>query len=436
MILCVMRIPPALDGHGGSQRAWRLVEALRRHGKVHFVLVCRKSDKDAVSVSLEPLRAIVESATTIDIPEWEPTGRGGILGINRINTGWGDLLKFRSHEAPVISAAALARIAAQLPVHDVDLVFAGRLPSAVFMQELIDAGHLKARRRIVDFDDIMSRFRERQRRFDGKSLGRQGVLIARIDTVLIRRAERRIATAWDGVSVCTTEDVNTLRRIYPGTHVVKVPNVIDRPRLPPRADDGFVRLLFVGNLSFFPNTQGLRLFVTQALPLIREAAPNVSLTVVGMLPVPEVRALCQEHGLALHTDVPSVAPFYAECDIVLAPILFGSGTRIKILEAMAYGRTVISTSLGAEGMDLEPGRHLMIADSMAAFAEATLALARDRELRLRLADTAQDFVRRTYGVAALDDAVTALVGGPATPPALPGGSAIARRMAQPAPVGS
>ncbi len=421
MFLCVMRIPPALDGHGGSQRAWRLVEALRRHGPVHFVLVCRKADKDAASVSLEPLRPLVRSVTTIDIPEWNPTRRSDIPGLHRINNGWGDLLKFRSHEAPVIPAAALARIAAQLPVREADTVFAGRLPSAVFMQDLMDAGHLKARRRIVDFDDIMSRFRERQRRFDGKSLGRQGVLIARIDTVLIRRAERRIAAAWDGVSVCTAEDADALRETYPGAHAVRVPNVIERPSLPPRADDGVVRLLFVGNLSFFPNLQGLQLFVTQALPLVREAAPNVTLTVVGMLPVPEVRALCAEHGLALHTDVPSVAPYYADSDIVLAPILFGSGTRIKILESMAYGRAVVSTSLGAEGLDLVHGQHLLMADSMTAFAQAVIALAHNRPRRLSLAAAARQFVVDEYGVAALDAGIDRLLAGAGEQPAVPAG---------------
>ena len=415
MILCVMRIPPALDGHGGSQRAWRLVEALRSHGPVHFVLVCRKADKDAASVSLEPLRPLVESVTTIDIPEWEPTNRRQMFSIPRINTGWGDLLRMRSHEAPAISAAGLARIAGRLPVREVDTVFAGRLPSAVIAQSLIDAGHLKARRRVVDFDDIMSRFRERQWRFDGKSLGRQGVLIARIDTVFIRRAEQRIAAAWDGVSVCTSEDAATLRRAYPAAHVVKAPNVIDRPALPPRPDDGTTRLLFVGNLSFYPNIQGLILFVTEALPRIREAVPGVSLAVVGLHPGADVRALCERHGLALHADVPSVAPYYANCDIVLAPILFGSGTRIKILEAMAYGRTVISTALGAEGMDLKDGRHLVIADTMSAFAAATRALAGDRALRLRLAGAARDFVQRTYGVPALIEAVDDLLGSPAAP---------------------
>ena len=414
MILCVMRIPPALDGHGGSQRAWRLVEALRRHGRVHFVLVCRKTDKDAASVSLAPLEPHVESVTTIDIPEWQATTRAQ-LRLPRINTQWADLARFRCHEAPAISAGGLARIAAQLPARDFDLVFAGRLPSAVIAQSLIDRGQLRTRAKVVDFDDIMSRFRDRQRRFDGGSLGHQGRLIARIDTVLIRRAERRIATSWGGVSVCTDEDVQELRESYPAAHVVKAPNVIDRPALPPRAEDGTVRLLFVGNLSFFPNIQGLRVFVEEAWPLIRRAVPRASLSVVGLHPGPEVRQLLQQHGLALNADVPSVAPYYAESDIVLAPILFGSGTRIKILEAMAYNRPVVSTALGAEGLDLVSGRHLLIADAMAEFGAAVVRLAQDRGLRLGLAQAARDFVAREYGVPALETAVDALIAGRPAP---------------------
>jgi hypothetical protein len=415
MILCVMRIPPALDGHGGSQRAWRLVEALRPHGKVHFVLVYRQSDKDAMTTSLMPLSAIADSVTSIDIPEWHPTTRRQMFSIPRIASGWGDLVRMRCNEAPIFSRATLARIAAQLPIRDPDLIFAGRLPCAVMLQSLIDAGLVANARKVVDFDDIMSRFRRRQLRVDGARMGRQGRLLARIDAPMIERAERRIAAAWDGVSVCTQEDVSALRAAHPGTHVVKVPNVIDRPALPPREPDGTTRLLFVGNLSFYPNTQALHLFVTQALPRVRAQVRDVSLTVVGLHPGDDVARWSREYGFALHADVPSVQPYYAASDIVLAPILFGSGTRIKILEAMAYGRAVVSTTLGAEGLDCEPGRHLIIADTMPAFADAIIALADDGGPRQRMADAARAFVQRQYGVAELYRTVDELVHGAASP---------------------
>jgi glycosyltransferase involved in cell wall biosynthesis len=396
-----MRIPPSLHGHGGSQRAWRLVESLRRFGEVNFVLISRKADLDAASVSLKPLESLVASVTSIDIPEWQPTRREQLWSLPRINTGWGDLVRMRSHEAPVISPAGLERIAEQMPVRSADLIFAGRLPSAVVVQALIDRGYLNATSKIVDFDDIMSRFRDRQRRFGGASLGRQGRLLARIDTRLIQRAERRIATSWDSVCVCTTEDVAILRSTYPGAHVVKVPNVIDRPWLPPRPDDGTVRLLFVGSLGFSPNIHGLRVFLTEAWPRIRGALANVTLAVVGMHPDEEVRKLLAQHGVELHANVPTAEPYYASCDIVVAPILFGSGTRIKIMEAMAYGRPVVATPMGAEGLDLIADQHLLMAGTMEAFADATVALAGSRSRRLQIAEVARDFMIREYCVAAM-----------------------------------
>jgi glycosyltransferase involved in cell wall biosynthesis len=399
-----MRIPPDLNGHGGSQRAWRLVEVLSGLGHVHFVLLSRKSDKDAATVSLAPLAAMTASVTSIDIPQWMPIQQEQ-MPHRRLSADWANLVRMRSHEAPAFSTATLDTIAAQLPLKSADLVFAGRLPSAVILQALMDRACLTAIAKVADLDDIMSNFRARQRQF----LGVQRRFLAGVDTWLIQRAERRIATSWDAVSVCTDEDVTALQSAYPTSHPLKVPNVIDRPLLPARADGGPPRLLFVGNLSFFPNVQGLELFLEQAWPGIRTALPDVSLAVVGLHPTEEVAVLADRHGFALYGDVPSVEPYYAACDIVVSPVLVGSGTRIKILEAMAYGRPVVATSLAAEGLGLANGTHLLLADTMAAFAQAVVSLAADPVRREQLAAAARALAIRHYGVGALRTAVQKMI---------------------------
>ena len=411
MILCVMRIPPSLDGHGGSQRAWFLLDALRRIAPVHFVLVTRPADLDG-RVSLEPLRDFAVSATRIEIPEWMPSPVMRSAFFWRFSPRWVDLARFRSPEAPRLSKRALRRIAEQLPTRSVDAVFAGRLPSAVILDDMMTGGMVQAKRKVVDFDDIMSEFRTRQIAANRDNWKPQYRLVETIDAKVIRRSERSIATRWDAVSVCSDDDALKLGVAYPAASVVKVPNVVHRPRLPPPSVQPVVRVLFVGNLTHAPNTLGLRVFIEEGWPRVVEAlGERVSFTIVGMNPNPAMLRLAASIGAPVHANVPSLDPYYLDSDIVIAPILFGGGTRIKILEAMAFGRPVVSTSVGAEGLALEPGRHAMIADGMEHFADAIIALARDRGRRLAMAAEARALQERSFDVSAISTAVSQMMNG-------------------------
>ena len=405
-ILCAMRIPPNIDGVGGSQRAWRLLSALRAHGDVHFVLMYRDHDHDCMTTSLAPLEPLCSSVTRIEIAGWRGASR----------RKWGivpgkvqDLVGMRSHEAPRFSARELRGIAQRLPIRQPDILFAGRLPTAVILQSLIDRGALASPLRIVDFDDVMSKARRSQLASAGDTVSGWRRALTLLDARIIENAERQIATTWNAVSVCTDEDAAALAEASPAAQFLKVPNVVDRPWLPPRVPDGTLRMLFVGNLSFHPNVDGLRAFVERAWPALTKVVPDASLTIVGINPSSSVVEIAQAHGFALHADVPSLQPYYEACDVVLAPILWGSGTRIKILEAMAYGRAVVSTPMGAEGMGLVNDQHVVIADDIEGFAPALIDLASHPERLHRLAEQARAFQQRHYTPPAVDAAVSELL---------------------------
>lgn len=391
-ILCVMRMPPDANGHGGSQRALRLLEALSPHGQVHFVLVYRDQDFVCVNTPLDPILPLVASVTKINIKEWQGT----------MEAMWGfipgklcDVIRMGSQEAPRLSRRQLDIIANHLPGRQFDIVFAGRVCSAFIVQGLIDRGLISVGRRIVDFDDIMSKFRLRQIRTSSEMTFGQR-LAGHVDALLIRLAERHIALKWDAVSVCTAEDVASLKTSYPTSYVNKIPNVVDRPFLLPRRADGRFRILFVGNLSFSANTDGLRRFAIEGWQLLSVSVPTATLAIVGFNPTVEVQRLAREFGFSLHANVSALEPFYEECDVVIAPIFFGSGTRIKILEAMAYGRPVVSTTMGAEGMGLVNGKHLLIADTMLDFSRALVRIAQNPWLGAELAVIARQFQQIEY----------------------------------------
>jgi glycosyltransferase involved in cell wall biosynthesis len=409
MILFVTRILPKADGHGGSQRAMHLLRCLLQIGPVDLLFIHRSDDADAAGDALAQARPLVGACVSAEIPEWESLP-GRWPGLSWHAGLIGEVLLRYCAEAPRFSSRTLRNVADRLPRRHYDVIFAGRLPSARLVDGMLRRRLLHTNRKVVDLDDIMSRFRERQLAAAGRTQGRLWSAAQRIDIRRIRRAEQEVLRGWQAVSVCTSDDVALLRERVASARACRVPNVVARPWLEPERASG-TRLLFVGSLAFSANLSGLRAFLQEAWPAIQAAIPDVTLTVVGMLPGPEVADEMRSAGADLHANVPSVEPFYRDCDIVIAPILFGGGTRIKILEAMAYGRPVVATTIGAEGLEVEPDRHMLIADETPAFAEAVIRLSRDPALKVALARSARAHQERHFGEAAMGASVTAMVTG-------------------------
>jgi glycosyltransferase involved in cell wall biosynthesis len=145
---------------------------------------------------------------------------------------------------------------------------------------------------------------------------------------------------------------------------------VERLAVEPRGDGEPLRLLFVGSGSYLPYERGLAWFVREVLPRIQASVPVV-LDVVGNPPANPVEA----DGVRFVGRVPSVEPYYAAAHGFIVPVFEGSGTRLKILEAMAYGRPVISTRIGAEGLPVAPDEHFFSADDAEGFAAAAEVLA-------------------------------------------------------------
>ena len=193
-----------------------------------------------------------------------------------------------------------------------------------------------------------------------------------VEALKVRSEERR---AWRSMDLCLAVSPLDARAMRAGgaRRVDLCPNgapSVQRIPLQPRSPDKPLKLLFVGTGAYVPYERGLAWFVREVLPLI-EARTSVELDVVGYPPDRPVKA----KGVRYVGTVPSVAPFYAASDGVIVPVFEGSGTRLKILEAMAYGRPVISTSLGAEGLPVVAGEHFLRADDPESFAAAAERLA-------------------------------------------------------------
>ncbi len=191
--------------------------------------------------------------------------------------------------------------------------------------------------------------------------------------------------------------------------VYVAPNTVEVPQ--GEADSEFSsagkrRLLFVGNLDYPPNQDGLRFLVHEIWPEIHRCYPDATFMIVGRRPRKEreegLRRLLKRPEFEVRTDVSDVSPYYRQATVCLAPIRFGGGTRVKIIEAFAHGRPVVSTTVGCEGLDVVPGEHLLVEDNPRSFAEQCVRLLRDAALGRRLSRAGRDFWSRNHTPAAFD----------------------------------
>lgn len=213
----------------------------------------------------------------------------------------------------------------------------------------------------------------------------------------MRRWEASALRRADLVCTVSTLEAELVQSLVPQSRVRLVPNGVDTTEFTPRPDQErpHPHLVFVGTLSYPPNAEAVLHFCQHILPLIRAAVPDVHLTVVGQQPPPEVRALA-DTCITVTDTVPDVRPHLAAAQVVIVPLLQGAGTRLKILEALAMGKAVVSTGIGAEGLGLTHGRELLIADRDEDFASLTVQLLRSPSLRQELGERGRVRVVRDY----------------------------------------
>jgi glycosyltransferase involved in cell wall biosynthesis len=180
----------------------------------------------------------------------------------------------------------------------------------------------------------------------------------------------------------------------PGARLIVVENGVDlaEPADPAAIVSG--RILFTGALDWPPNADAAAQLVQHVLPRVRAQCPEAHVVLAGRMP--DGVTIAPMPGVTAVLNPPGIAPLLASAQLVAVPLRAGSGTRLKILEALAAGRPVVSTPLGAEGLELAPGRDLLVADLVAPFADAVVVLLRDPARRQALADHGHAAVAARY----------------------------------------
>jgi sugar transferase (PEP-CTERM/EpsH1 system associated) len=212
--------------------------------------------------------------------------------------------------------------------------------------------------------------------------------------------ERAQCRRFDHVVAVSPEDSAWFAEQYAVHSVSHVPTGVDtdyfRPTGTARIDPNGV--VFTGSMDWMPNEDAVSYFTEAVLPSVVAEMPEVTLSIVGRNPSPSVLALAQHHPRVRVTGtVPDVRPYLETARVFVVPLRIGGGTRLKIFEAMAMEKAIVTTSVGAEGLPVHDGEHLLIADTPVAFAAAVSKLLRDPEFAAALGARAAELVRSRFG---------------------------------------
>jgi glycosyltransferase involved in cell wall biosynthesis len=223
-----------------------------------------------------------------------------------------------------------------------------------------------------------------------------------------RRFERRWWTRVDGCAVTSEREERIVRSHARASAVAVVPNGVDLEYFRPSASAVQPRtVVFNGILDYRPNLDAARHLVDEVWPLVLRRHPDAQLTIVGRASEADVRRLSRP-GVVVTGEVPDLRPYLERAAVVAVPIRMGGGTRLKVVEGLAMGKAMVSTSLGCEGVEVRDGEHLLIADWASAFAEKIVELFDDPALGRELGRAGRALAARNYSWEQAGDRLEAL----------------------------
>src|SRR6266850_1055577 len=214
----------------------------------------------------------------------------------------------------------------------------------------------------------------------------------------IQRMERDYLRRSDHVLTVSETDRDFFAHLVDRSNISVVPTGVDVDYFRPAPDlEQGSAIVFTGAMDWLANEEGIIYFTNKVLPIIRQQIPDSTLWVVGRRPSSRLQKLASEiPGVRVTGTVTDIRPYMAKAGVYVVPLLVGGGTRLKIFEAMAMGRAVVSTSIGAEGLHVVPGENILLADTAEDFARQVVALLRCQARREDLGRLARQLVERNY----------------------------------------
>lgn len=380
-LLWVTPYLPYPPSHGGKVRVYNLLARLGARHEIHLVAV---NDTNASAPDLGPLTESCASITVIP-----RRGHSGIVA--------------RVWEA--LSPKPMVVMEATTPdgLRQVDWLLAKNTYDAAVVEQVQGTAYLRPirRRRVPTLLICHNVERRIWEGFAKYAPSRRKKLRAQFEARRLRRFEPAVVRAATARLAVSEEDRREIERMA-GVPCGISPNGVDidyyafRPRRE-RSPEALWRLVMTGSMNYVPNIDAAHFLMDDILPLVQRTQPMVEVAFVGSNPDSNLLAREEKESAVRFTGfVEDVRPYIAEADVFIAPLRHGSGTRLKLLEAMAQGIPIVTTSVGCEGLDVRHREHLWIADTPADFAAGIAAVITDPTLAGAMTANARALVERTY----------------------------------------
>ncbi len=362
---------------GGRLRTWHLMRHLARHHDITY-LSFAEHGQDRSAAGMRPVAKRV-----VTIPRSDPAKRSLLFYM--------DAARYLADPLPYAiakyrSAAYKVQVQALLRDHHFDLLVCDFLVPAVNLPKTLPCPA------VIFTHNVEAEIWRRHAETKASVAARW---LYRIQHQRMLRFEEEALSRFDGVLAVSEADRDTFARLYPSvanTPTWVVRTGVDTQYFVPSSNEPTERrLVFTGSMDWLPNEDAMTYFCHDILPLVVEQEPHVRLSIVGRAPTPAVRALASDRVEVTGT-VDDVRPYIDRAAVYVVPLRIGGGTRLKIFEAMAMGRAVVSTTVGAEGLPVVDGTHAIVADEPRTFADAIVSLLRGPSRRHAIERAARSLV--------------------------------------------
>jgi sugar transferase (PEP-CTERM/EpsH1 system associated) len=384
-ILWLSHFVPYPPKGGNLQRSFNLLKEVSKENQVFLLAFNQKSllpAAEKLKESVEHLRSFCKDVQVFDIPCEKSTG-------SWIKLLLGNLFSPLPYSTEKFHSERMEQaIRAVIRNHQIDLVHF----DTVALAELGRA--LKGQKKVLNHHNIESALLLSRARRERNFLKRFYLLL---QGNKLSRYESNTYGEFHLNVVVSEEDKNRLRSHSPKTEVEVIPNGVDTTYF--EVSDSQLRksnLIFAGGMNWFPNRDAILYFSEKIWPLLKKKLPDVSFTLIGSSPPKKIMDLGRKEKIEVMGFVDDVRPYLAQAAAYVVPIRAGGGTRLKILDAFACGKAVISTSIGCEGLDVTPNRNILIGDSPNQFAEQVIKVCTDGDLMKSLGEEGRKLVEENY----------------------------------------
>jgi polysaccharide biosynthesis protein PslH len=399
-LLWVSHLVPYPPKGGVLQRSHNLIKEMARQNKIWLVAFNQRAllpSPKPLRQSVEAMKQICEDVEVVTIPSdrsratWRRLVVRSLVTRHPYTVNW-----LRAADMTRAVEGALSRVA-------FDAVHFDTISLAEYASL---AGALP---KVLNHHNVESAMMRRRARRETNPLKK---LYFHLEAAKLQRYEIETAARFDAHLAVSELDRQTLQALAPGRRVEVVANGVDTSYFRPLAEPSTPRsLVFAGGMKWYPNRDAVLFFVSDVWPALKARYPGVSFTVIGRTPPRELVALSQrDPAIRLTGFVDDVRPLIGAAGVYVCPIRDGGGTRLKVLDAMAMGKAIVSTSIGCEGIDVAPEKSILIADTPGEFVRQIGRAIEDAGLREQLGSAARKVAEATYSWTTIGLALNDLMG--------------------------